>query len=320
MEYLYQLFTMVAGDAGSKGWVFSVMVGIAAVLFTMSVLIAVGGVFDPVRQRLRGISGSGQKGQVSAGFTNAIKPLAPFMLPKHRAERTNTRLQLVQAGYASSDALEHFYAIKLLLALGFAAVVFIGATVFPGFNTTQVITAALSGAVAGLFLPSILLSRRIEARKRSLRHALPDALDLLVTCTEAGAGLNSALLRVADELAISHPVLAQELSLVNAEIRAGVDRGDALRSFADRTGLDDIRGLVSLLNQSMRFGTSIADTLRIYSEEYRDKRMQAAEEQAAKIATKLIFPLVLCLWPSFFVVAVGPAVIAIAKAFAQLTK
>ena len=116
---------------------------------------------------------------------------------------------------------------------------------------------------------------------------------------------------MADELAVSQPELAAELALVNAEIRAGVDRVQALKNLGNRTGLEDIRGLVSLLAQTLRFGTSIADTLRVYAEEFRDKRMQRAEEQAAKIGTKLIFPLVVCIFPSFFLVAIGPAILGV---------
>jgi tight adherence protein C len=143
-------------------------------------------------------------------------------------------------------------------------------------------------------------------------------LDLLVICVESGLGLAAAIQRVGEELRYSHPELAQEFALVNAEMRAGVDREAALHNLTARTGLEDIRGLVSLLVQTLRFGTSIADTLRVYSEEFRDRRMQRAEEQAAKIGTKLIFPLVFCLFPSFFVVAIGPAVIRIVAVFGQL--
>src|SRR5690606_35333516 len=146
-------------------------------------------------------------------------------------------------------------------------------------------------------------------------HAFPDALDLLVVCVESGLGLGPVLQRVADELGESHPELAIELATVTAEIRAGVPRETAQKNLADRTGLGDIRGLVSLLVQSMRFGTSVSDALRIYSEEFRDKRMQAAEEQAAKMSTKLIFPLVLFMFPVFFIVAIGPAVLRLMEAF-----
>ena len=153
------------------------------------------------------------------------------------------------------------------------------------------------GGILGLMLPNIVLDHLVENRQKRLRDAFPDALDLLVVCVEAGLGLTAAIQRVADELHFSHPELAAEFALVTAEMRAGVDRETALKGLAARTGLDDIRGLVSLLIQTLRFGTSIADTLRVYSEEFRDKRMQRAEEQAAKIGTKLIFPLVFCLFP-----------------------
>jgi tight adherence protein C len=135
---------------------------------------------------------------------------------------------------------------------------------------------------------------------------------------EAGLGLAPALQRVADEVSVSHPELGAELGLVNAEMRAGVERTQALRNLAERTGLSDIRGLVTLMVQTLRFGTGIADALRVYSEEFRDKRMQAAEEQAAKIGTKMIFPLAFCIFPSFFLVAIGPAVLAVIDVFANL--
>ena len=152
-------------------------------------------------------------------------------------------------------------------------------------------------------------------RKRRLSNGFPDALDLLVVCTEAGLGLNQAIDRVAHEIEDNYPDLSQELELVNVEIRAGVRREDALRDLANRTGLEDIRGLVALLTQSMRLGTGVADTLRIYSEEFRDQRMQRAEEMAAKIGTKMIFPLVVCLFPGFLVVVIRPAFLKIIATF-----
>jgi tight adherence protein C len=167
----------------------------------------------------------------------------------------------------------------------------------------------------GFLAPSMWLDRRAQARQRQLRIGFPDALDLLVVCVEAGLGLAPALQRVADDLMISYPELGTELALVNAEIRAGVERTQALKNLAERTGLEDIRGLVALLVQTMRFGTGIADALRVYSEEFRDKRMQAAEEVAAKMGTKMIFPLVACLFPSFFLIAIGPAALAMMTVF-----
>jgi tight adherence protein C len=181
---------------------------------------------------------------------------------------------------------------------------------------TLVYVVAASGL--GLLVPNVVLERLVENRVKKLRNGFPDALDMLVVCVEAGLGMSQAIQRVADELVVSHPELAQELALVNAEIRAGVDRVAALKHLAYRTGLDDIQGLVSLLVQTLRFGTSIAESLRVYSFEFRDKRMQKAEEQAAKIGTKMIFPLIVFLFPGFFVVAVGPAVIGLMSVFRSM--
>ena len=170
----------------------------------------------------------------------------------------------------------------------------------------------------GMIAPSYYLDKKIARQQRLLRNGLPDAIDLLVVCTEAGLGLNAAILRVAQVIVEIHPVLAEELLLVTAEMRAGVDRTQAMTNLARRTGLEDIKGLVTVLAQSMRFGTSISQTLRIYAEEFRDKRMQKADEEAAKLATKMIFPLVLCILPSFFIIAIGPAVIKAIAVFSSM--
>jgi tight adherence protein C len=183
---------------------------------------------------------------------------------------------------------------------------------------TRLVFFAAAAALVGLIVPELVLNQLVERRQKRLRDAFPDALDMLVVCVEAGLGLTASIQRVAEELRFSHPELAAELALVTAEMRAGVDRETALKGLAARTGLEDIHGLVSLLLQTLKFGTSIADTLRVYAEEFRDKRMQRAEEQAAKIGTKLVFPLVFCLFPSFFVVAIGPAVIRLIEVFSVL--
>jgi tight adherence protein C len=182
----------------------------------------------------------------------------------------------------------------------------------------ELVFYGFAAAAIGLIGPSYVLDKLAAARIKKLRNGFPDALDLLVVCVESGLGLAAAIQRVADELAVSHEELATELALVNAEMRVGVDRAKALKNLADRSGVDDIRGLVSLLIQTMRFGTGVAEALRVYSEEFRDKRMQMAEETAAKIGTKLIFPLVTCLFPSFFIVAIGPAVIRLIDVFAVM--
>jgi tight adherence protein C len=276
---------------------------------------------DPVRRRLaaNGPTAAGD-GRLLLTIQTLVGPVSEWVLPKSEVERNKLTKHLTYAGFRSPIALQVFYCIKVALVLILPAIVLIVAQWFPELPTSRLLLMVGMAAGLGLIAPSSVVDRMMENRLRTLRRAFPDALDLLVVCVEAGLGLSAAIQRVADELVVSHPELARELALVNAEVRAGVDRGHALRNLADRTGLDDIRGLVSLLIQTMRFGTSVADALRVYSEEFRDRRMQKAEEEAAKIGTKLIFPLVFCLFPAFFVVAIGPAVIRLIDVFGQLAK
>lgn len=243
-----------------------------------------------------------------------------FVPEQSSGQREGLAQKLLQAGLRSPTAQGMFYAAKLFLGILLPLCVLFFIFIAPQFHASRFVTGFLMGitALVGALLPDIYLARRTETRKEILISGFPDALDLLVACTEAGLSFNAALERVSAQLPASHPELAAELAQVNAEIRAGVDRTVALRNLADRTALDDIRGLVALIIQSGRLGSGIAATLRIYAEEFRDKRMQRAEEAAALVGTKLIFPLIFNLWPAFFVVAVGPAVISIVHAFSQM--
>ncbi len=173
----------------------------------------------------------------------------------------------------------------------------------------------LFGVGVGLFLPNVVLDRKINSRQRKIRSGLADALDLLVVCTESGLGFVASLRRVADELYISHPELADELDTVCIKIKAGVDVSDAFRGIVTRTGIEEFRGLVAMLAHASKVGGSVAKTLRDYAEDYRDKRNQKVEEIAAKIPTKMLFPMIFFIWPCFFIVCVGPALLSLAKAF-----
>ena len=299
------LFIVLAGSA-----ILALGLGISYVLLATT---------DPLRRRLAD-SGPEKRadGRLLLMIQTIAGPVAAWVLPTTEVERSRVSKQLTYAGFRQPDALQAFYAIKVALMLVIPALVLVALQWFPAVSTAKVFGYLSLGVGFGLIAPSSVLERLMERRLRTLRQGFPDALDLLVVCVESGLGLSMAIQRVADEIGVSHPELARELALVNAEIRAGVDRTLALRNLADRTGLNDIRGLVSLLVQTMRFGTSVGDALRVYSEEFRDRRMQKAEEEAATIATKLIFPLVLCLFPSFFVVAIGPAVLRLITVFSQL--
>ncbi len=292
-----------------------ILVGLTATtifILGLGVTALVMNLTNPVRRRMGLVGDTRQvKDRLAIRVSTALGPVTSYVLPREELERNKVTQKLVRAGFRSPQALQVFYATKTLLIVALPMAVLIGFRLLPEIETRFAITYAMFAAGIGLLVPNIVIHRLVERRIRSLRNGFPDTLDLLVVCVESGLGLAAAIQRVADELDVSHPELAFELSTVNAEIRAGTPREKALRNLADRTGLPDIRGLVGLLVQTMRFGTSISDALRVYSEEFRDKRTQRAEEQAAKMGTKLIFPLVFCMFPVFFIVAIGPAVLRI---------
>ena len=309
------------GDSGGTGILLIALAAAAAFALTMGLSALVVGFLDPVRRRLGRLgSSNGERPSAATNMAANLSNLAALVAPRSNRERQRVEHLLVHAGYRSANARTLYYGTKALAIIILPLAVLLASPLLPNISTNQLMLMAVGAGYFGWIACSAWLDRQVANRQRALRVGFPDALDLLVVCVESGLGLAPALARVADELAVSHPALADELTLVNAEMRAGVERGIALKNLSERTGLDDIRGMTALLVQTMRFGTSIADALRVYSEEFRDKRTQAAEEQAAKIGTKMIFPLVLFLFPSFFLVVVGPAIIGLIDVFSQLGK
>ncbi|MBD3639975.1 MAG: type II secretion system F family protein [Marinobacter sp.] len=316
MEYVIGLLDTVIQDRQMAQYAFIGLMAVAVFCLALAGMYLVSTMFHPVRSRLHNVvAPEASETHRDGAVSSFLKSTAPHFLPKKEGDRNRTRERLIHAGFRNDGALANFYAIKTLLIVGLPLAVFFGLRWVPGLTTIEVVQAAAGAMLVGALGPNYVLAKMIERRKRRLYNGFPDALDLLVVCTEAGYGLKPALQRVADELVIGHPDLSEELSLVNSEMRAGVDRVDALKNLADRTGLEEIGGLVALLSQSLRFGTSIAESLRIYSEEFRDKRMQRAEEEAGKVSTKMVFPLVLCMFPAFFVVAIGPAIVGLLDHF-----
>lgn len=315
MDYIVNLIYGLTAQPEHARLVFLGSIAVAVMLFVFGVMLLLTGTYSPLRRRVDSLVGEPDDAEADeSSLAKAMGSVLPYVVPKKQTKVSRIRARLNWAGYYSRAAIGNFYAAKLLLGIVLLTSVLIGAAFYTGLDKQQIYVLALIAAIVGWLLPNLILSRQIKRRKRRLINAIPDALDLLVTCTEAGLGLNAALQRVSTELSISYPALAQELSFVNAEIRAGVERVEALKHLAERTGLDDIRGLVSLLAQTLRFGTSVAEALRVYAEEFRDKRLQRAEEQAAKMGTKLIFPLAFCLLPSMFLVGVGPAILGAIRA------
>ncbi len=318
MEYLSELLQALVSDKETVRLLFVLFVVLASGVLCLGLALLVLAASDPVRQRVNFfLADAKSEGSPGAEVTPArFESVSKYLLPADQKERNVTEERLMHAGFVSPGVVSAFYGIRIVLfvTLPSLAILIVPAT-FPELTPKQVLISIAITGLCAFLIPSMVLDRLILNRKRKLRNAFPDALDLLIVCVEAGMGLNPALQRVAEELDVSHPELAAEFALVTAEIRAGIDRVESLKNLAKRTGLEDINGMVSLLAQSMRFGTSVAETLRVYSEDFRDRRMQAAEEAAAKIGTKMIFPMVLCLFPAFFVVAIGPAILKVLEAF-----
>jgi tight adherence protein C len=223
--------------------------------------------------------------------------------PRSPKELGALRLRLVQAGYRRDEALTIFFGIRVTFAL------ILFALFSSSVLTRPNLMLALGGLGVGYVLPGMVLARKAKARAHRIRLSLADMLDLLVVSVEAGLGLDQALSRVGTELAFAYPELSDELRLINLELRAGKPRSEALRNLADRTGVEDLSSLVTMLIQTDKFGTSVAQSLRVYSETLRTKRRQRAEEAAAKTGVKMVFPLVFCIFPAIWVVTIGPAAI-----------
>ena len=233
--------------------------------------------------------------------------------PKSTKELGTLRLRLVQAGFRREEAMTIFFGIRVAFALALFSV--FATSIFTRPN----ITLALGGLGIGYLLPGMVLARLAKHRAHRIRLSLADMLDLLVVSVEAGLGLDQALSRVGQELAFAYPELADELRLINLEMRAGKPRSEALRNLADRTGVDDLTSLVTMLIQTDKFGTSVAQSLRVFSESLRTKRRQRAEEAAAKTGVKMVFPLVFCIFPAIWVVTIGPAAIKFVQVLMPLT-
>jgi tight adherence protein C len=244
-----------------------------------------------------------QKERARDGLASVGQMVGTTPLPGSRAS-----LLMIRAGYRSTQATLAVRGVQMLLPVGLVALAF-----FTRLYLWNPILVFALAVLVGYLAPEAWLIWRVHARQHRMQLALPDVLDLLVICVEAGLGLDQALLRVAQELRISHPELSNELNLVNLEMRVGKTRIDALRELARRTGLEDIKALVAMLIQTERFGTSVAQSLRVHSDDLRVKRRQRAEEMSAKTTVKMVPPLVFFIFPALMVVILGPAVLTLMR-------
>ena len=252
-------------------------------------------------------------------MVRAVRPLTRLSVPEEGWEKSALRTRFMNAGWRNPAAPALYFASKTMLALTLPALAGIALALLPATpNGTKVLFLLLVAASCGYYLPNVVLARIVQRRKRDIFESIPDALDLLTVCVEAGLSLERALVKVAAEIHIKSVTLAQELQLVLMEMRAGFSKEKSLRNFALRVGLDDVDSLVAMLIQSERFGTSIGDALRVYSEVLRNKRRVIAEEAAAKIGLKLLFPLIFCIFPTLLIVLLGPAVMQLTRTFGSV--
>jgi tight adherence protein C len=233
-------------------------------------------------------------------------------VPSSEAEVAGLKIDLIRAGFRSDNALPVFYGLRILSTLVLLVACLALQSNMPD-NPVLRVGLLCSGVAAGWILPRFMLEKKVAKRQEILRLSLPDALDLMVVSIEAGLGLDQAIQHVARELGPSHPQLAEEMSLVTLEMRAGKRRSEALRNFAERTGEAEFRKLVAILIQNDRFGTSMGESLRTHSDFMRTRRRQEAEERAGKVGVKLVFPIFFCILPSMLIVAAGPGLLQVFK-------
>ncbi|WP_018987736.1 type II secretion system F family protein [Aromatoleum toluclasticum] len=269
-------------------------------------------------ERLQALGG-GHKPAASSVSDNWIErtvkltgPLAKLSTPEDGEYVSALRIRFLHAGIRNQAAPYAYFGIKTVLALAFPLLAYFTVLITtPELKFQGTLLVILLTAAIGYYLPNLVLERIIFLRQREIFETFPDALDLMTVCVEAGLGIEAALVRVADEMQHKSAALSEELHLVTLELRAGMERARALRNLAIRTGVEEVEGFVAMIIQSERFGTSIASSLRVHSDMLRTRRRQRAEEAAAKIALKLLFPLIFCIFPSLLLVLLGPAMIQI---------
>ena len=258
-------------------------------------------------------------GRISKGLSSFFSSLNTLFIGKRADDSDVVKGKFLRAGLRQKNIETAFWGAKILFAflflLGF---IILRMTVYISMSTSYTMGIVVLGSLLGFYLPDIWLKQITDKRKEKVLKGLPDCMDLLVVCVEAGMGLDSAIKRVGDELNLSYPELSEELNLLNLELRAGKQRRDALNNFAMRTGLTETKSLATLIIQTDKFGTSVAVALKVFSDSFRTQRFQRAEEKAAKLPVSILIPLLLFIFPVLFVVILGPAAINIYRMFIQM--
>jgi tight adherence protein C len=289
-----------------------------AILVCLAVTAAMGGIFLlllPTRlyQRLQTIEDPAAKPDWSATVAQAVGPFANVLAPSGDWENSPLHLRFINAGFRRDEARLIYFGCKTVLPIIFASTSYVLMRMFSAMEELTVLMNLMIAALAGCYLPNLALTLRLRERKREIFENFPDAADLMLVCVEAGMGMDAAMTKIADEIRMKSRALADELHLTNLEMRAGGSRAQSLRNLALRTGIEEIGTFATMLAQSDKFGTSVGESLRVFSEDLRHKRQVRAEEHAAKVPTKMLVPLCLFIFPAIIMVILGPAMIVIVR-------
>jgi tight adherence protein C len=283
----------------------------------LTVTLSLAGLFfwlapSKTEQRVKAIAGPGEKSQWTENFVKIAGPFAQLSAPDEDFDKSRLRIRFLNAGIRSENAHIIYFGAKTLLPLLFSTATFLLVR-GDDSSTMNLLFYILMAALLSCYLPNLFLHFIIKARQREIFETFPDAVDLMLVCIEAGLGLDAGLTKVAEEIQIKSVALAEELHLTNLEMRAGGTREKSLKNLALRTGVEEIGTFAIMLTQADKFGTSIGESLRVFSDDLRHKRQMRAEELAAKVPTKMLFPLVVCIFPSIIMVIMGPAAIQVIR-------
>jgi tight adherence protein C len=295
--------------------IFSILIGASASCAVLGMWLLLRP--SRVEQRMRSLWPRADQGGWADTVAQLVGPFARLSLPEGDWDRSPLRQRLVTAGIRRADARFIYYGLKTLLPIAFAVPTWFVLRQ-EGTSDLNTLLFVMIAALAGCYAPNAVLGMKVRSRRREIFESFPDAADLMLVCVEAGQGLDSSMQRIADEIRHRSLAMAEELFLTNLELRAGVPRQQALRHLAERTGIEEVGVFAAMLTQADKFGSSIGDSLRVFSDDLRHKRLVRAEERAATVATKMLLPLVLLIFPSVIMVILGPAGISIIRSVPTL--
>lgn len=319
MEFLNHINTLLVSHLGPLGPLIVLGgVGLVMVLVTLPVMLKKQE--DPLDKLRKSVQGKTETSKsreavLRSDGTDKFEKFASFLEPQNEKEMSAARLKMLRAGYRGRDAVRTFHAAQFALGLGFLVLGMLYALMLShtrDVSTQSLILYTLVPGAAGYYLPVYWIERRLQTRQQEILDGFPDALDMLLVCVEAGQSLDQSIVRVAKEIAPAYPALAEEFEMVAHEVKAGKDRVSVLRDMGERSGVPDVASFVTVLIQSATFGTSIAEALRVFSAEMRDKRVMRAEEKANKLPTKLTLGTMLFTVPPLMIILIGPSIYNIA--------